>query len=426
MKKIFIYLLVAVFVLSVFSIGIGCKKEAIPAAETTAAKEIHWTFMNAVPYAEDWYKQVLDQYMAKHPEQSYDMSSTPWEEFYGKLSVVAAGKTDIDIIFLDGSVLRDLVASNILVDITDQIGDTSVFRIDHPAYIWKVGDRLYGLALDGMDTMGIYYNKDIFKKYALKVPETYEDLLVVSKTLRKNGIGPLLITGTPAQWWGNQWQQFLSQYTDDPSQYVIDIVAGKRKFTDPESLEAFRWIKKFKDDGIWVDNATGIDENTSYSMFITGKAAMFYQGTWVAPILISMAGGIEKLPQIGVTHYPYVTPEHRLTADGGFALGSGIYSGISKEKLQPALDLLRYMTSAEVTKTLGELDMAPLSSRKDVTLDMNPLTKEFVPLADATVTWSEWYFNQQLKETFWENLSAVAGGLISPEEAAQNTQNVVK
>ncbi len=388
-----------------------------------SAEKIHWNFLNAVPYAEDWYKQVLDPYMINHPDQSYEFSSVPWEEYYGRLSAAAAAESELDVLFLDGSIVLSLIALNALLDLTDIVGDTSAFRLEHPAYIYVKDDRLYGLAMDGLDLMAIYYNKDIFNKYGIELPDTYEDMVMVSKTLRQNGIGPLLTVGSPAARWKPIWDEMLIQLTDEPAKYVLDILDGKRKYTDPEALEAYRWIKRFNDDGVWVDNISAIDENTATNLFVTGKAAMFHSGTWAAPMLKKAIAGNFRL---GVTHWPFLTPEKRLGASGGFALGIGIYSKISDIKLQPAIDLVKYMTSKEVTKKLTELDDSPLASRKDVIPQMDLVTKEFLPLVDVTVTWLSWLIDEELKETHQTNIQAVAGNLISPEVAAQNVQNVVK
>lgn len=412
--------LIVLFVLSAIGLSAGGQKTA------AAPDEIHWKIMNAVPYAEPWYREVLDDYMATHPDQSYEMSSTPWEEFYPVLTSAASAGTDIDFILPDSSLIRDLVAIDAVLDITDLIGDTSAFKLDHPGYVYDIDGRLYGLAMNGLDTMAWFYNKDILDKYGLDVPDTYEDLLAMDKVLRPEGIATCLVIGTPAFIWAWQWQQFLIQTTEDAYQYNFDIIDGKRKFTDPESVEAFRWIKRFVDDGIYIDDVNGIDENTAFSLFIKGKAAMFFQGTWSVPIFAELAGGRENLPDIGVTYQPYINEHRRFGADGGFPLGITIYNGIPKERIGPAIELMRYMTSKEVTKRLAELDGAPSSSRKDVVVDADPIAAMFKPFADASIPWSEWFWNQEVKETMWEGMRAVAGGLITPEEAAERAQEVLE
>jgi len=280
-------------------------------AETKPVEKIHWKFLNAVPYAEPYYKEVLDPYMAEHPEQSYEFSSVGWDEFYGRFSAAAAGKAEIDIIWLDGSIVRNLMKSNVLMDITDKVGDTSVFKLDHPGYIYLKDGRLYGLALGPLEFDGIYYNKDIFKQYGLALPETYDDMLAVAKILRQNGIQPMVRPGTPSFWWSPTWAQILTQLVDNQPQYIDDLAVGKRKFTDSEAVEAVRWIKKLDDDGIWADDIEAIDDVTSYSLFVTGKVAMYNHGTYALPMLLQSAG-TAKMPDIGVIHWPYMTPEKRL------------------------------------------------------------------------------------------------------------------
>jgi raffinose/stachyose/melibiose transport system substrate-binding protein len=420
-----VYTLLIVVVIGTLFISLAVNAVAGKKDEKPSG-EINWFFMNAIPYAEDWYREVLDKYMDEHPGQSYEMSSAPWEEFYPIVTAAAAGEAEIDLIFPDSSLIGDLVAADLVMDITDSIGDTSAFKMDHPGYVYDIDGRLYGLAMNGLDTMAWFYNQDIFDKYGLELPDTYEDLLAIDKVLEKDGIETCLVIGTPAFIWAWQWQQFLIQTSADSYQLNFDIVDGKRKFTDPEVVEAFAWLRKFVEDGIYPEDAIGIDENTAYSMFITGKAAMFFQGTWSVPIFSEIAGGKDKLPNIGVTYQPYINEHRRLGACGGFPLGITIYKGIKEEKIEPALDILRYMTSKEVTKRLAELDGAPSSSRKDVSVDVDPIAAAFAPFADVSIPWSEWFWNQEVKETMWEGMRAVAGGLITPEEAAARAQEVLE
>ena len=422
MRKIGIFTMMIILVISL--LFIGCKEEAPAVEEVKPKEEIHWMFYNAVPYAESWYRQILDQYMAEHPGQDYEMSSVMWDEFFGKFSAAAAGEAEIDILFLDSSIVYDLADMNGILDLTDKIGDTSIFRLDHPGMVSKINDRIMALPLNGMDLAGIFYNKDIFEKYGLETPKTYDELVLVSKTLRENGVGPLATVGTPL-YLSQPWQHYVTQLIENPMEWALNIRKGTAKFTEPEVVETFRWFKKMIDDGVWVDNLAGIDENTAYAQFVNGDVAMHYNGTWIIPALVDTAGGEEMLPSIGVMPFPYLTPENRDTAVGGFYLAIAIYSGIKEEKLQGAIDILKYMTSAESCKILTELDGSPFASRNDVIPEMGYLTKEFLPIAESEVSGPFLIIQQEVREALNSSYHGVVAGMITPEEAAQTVQDAL-
>ncbi len=418
MKKGSILLIILMVIFSFIHLANGGEKEE--------EKKIQWKFLNAIPFAEDWYRQVLDPYMAEHPEQSYEITSIIWSDFYEKFTTAAATGTEMDVIFLDISLVPDMSKPDVLLDITDMLGDIpNIIKFDHPAGRIYVNDgRIYAIPILGIDTMGVFYNKKIFQKYGLEIPETYEDLVAVSKELRRNGIGPFLTNGEPWQW-SNLVGAINTQVIDNYDQYMIELANGKHKFTDPELVEGLRWLKRFRDDGVFVDDIIGIDENTSYSMFLTGQAAMFFQGSWIVPILSDMIESEEELEQFGVMPLPYLTPERRIGAHGCFCYSIGLYKDIPEEKKQPALDLISYMTSAEVNKILSELSGAVSSTRKDVLIEMTPLTAEFGPIAPYTYApWGIGVGPAELLEIHRQSSQAVAGGIISPEEAAQNVQVV--
>jgi len=420
-QKIFYIFLFTLFLMCSFTfIFAGGKGEK---AEPKA--ELHWYFYNGIPYAEDWYRQILDQYMDEHPGQDYEMSSVMWDEILGKISAAAAGEAEIDIMFIDASNIYDLVDMDVLLDLTDLYGDYSHFRLDSQIMLCVVNNRLMVVPLNGMDVAGVYYNKEIFNKYGLKVPKTYDDLVKISKTLRKNGIGPMVTVGT-ALYLGQPWNHILGQFLPNSMQWALDVRYGKARFDIPEVLESFRMMQRMVDDGVWVDNLAGIDENTSYSVFVRGTVAMHYNGTWIAPALVDTAGGADKFPDIGVFPLPYFTPEQRDTASGGFFLYAGIYKDIKKEKMQSAVEILRFMTTAEACKTLTELDMSPFASRKDVTPEMEPLTKEFVPIAKFDINDVTLLLPEEIRLKCRSNIQAMVAGMMTPEEAVRNTQEVVE
>ncbi len=55
--------------------------------------------------------------------------------------------------------------------------------------------KLYGLARN-TDVMAFYYNKSMFEKYGVKVPETYDDLLAAVNTFKAAGVIPLSMMGS--------------------------------------------------------------------------------------------------------------------------------------------------------------------------------------------------------------------------------------
>lgn len=81
---------------------------------------------------------------------------------------------------------------------------------------YAIDGKTYALPLE-FNIAPIYYNKAIFKKYNLEVPQTYEQFKAVSKTLSDNGVAPIAL-GNKDRWTGSLWYMYLA-----------DRIAGQKR-----------------------------------------------------------------------------------------------------------------------------------------------------------------------------------------------------
>jgi len=72
-------------------------------------------------------------------------------------------------------------------------------------------------------------------------------------------------------------------YAKNPK-YDQELLAGKRKMTDPVWQEIFEKIKYIYDKGYYGENPMGGKYEQSLSDFANGKGAMHIIGTWVIPV----------------------------------------------------------------------------------------------------------------------------------------------
>ncbi len=128
---------------------------------------------------------------------------------------------------------------------------------------------------------GVYYNKDIFDKYFLEVPETWEDFRLTANALKLADESLIPIANA------------LNQSED--SEMFMSIAAnflggpeGREKYmrTDGTSLcyndasivRAFQAIEDLKP--YLPENAARINSQTSKELFLQGNAAMLFGGSW--------------------------------------------------------------------------------------------------------------------------------------------------
>jgi multiple sugar transport system substrate-binding protein/raffinose/stachyose/melibiose transport system substrate-binding protein len=133
---------------------------------------------------------------------------------------------------------------------------------------------------------GVWYNKDIFAKYNLKVPTTWADFLKVCETLKSNGVTPML------QSVQGRWPTFIMfeemVARQDPQLYV-DLCEGKVKYSDPRVKKAFTVWADLIAKGYFTDPSTDLFADGP-RLFEQGQVAMVPCGSWYLTVLTG--GGV--------------------------------------------------------------------------------------------------------------------------------------
>jgi multiple sugar transport system substrate-binding protein len=173
-----------------------------------------------------------------------------------------------------GGQLQDLVAAN-QVEPTTDIWKSAIADGTLPASIeeyYTVDGQQYCVP-ETLDYWGMYYNKDIFAKYHLEVPSTWDELMKVAATLKANGQTPFYqVTSTLSF----VWFQTLLGHTD-PEAYT-QLVNGEIPFTAPPVVDAMELWKSLIDKGYMSDPTVQTNQQT---LLANGQVAMVPSGTWL-------------------------------------------------------------------------------------------------------------------------------------------------
>lgn len=141
-----------------------------------------------------------------------------------------------------------------------------------------VGNDLVGVPVGNILAGTIWYNKETFRKYNIKVPTTYAELKAAAQTLRKNGLLPL-VQGAKDTW--INLDVFLALCNDINPKAFYDAQEGKASWTAPDIVKALKAWKGLFADGVFQDGAVGISQYMdAQDLWMDGKAAMIMQGSW--------------------------------------------------------------------------------------------------------------------------------------------------
>ncbi len=176
-----------------------------------------------------------------------------------------------------------LIDAGLLMDIT---GQDFVNNYD-PSAIKDAGTyngKVYEINLGRVVYSGIYYNKDMFAQYNVKVPTTWNELVTACQTFKKNNI-PCMTAGGK-----DGWPIFVGAYGligaeyPDQAALVQGLWTGTIKWNDATSLDMWTKMQIYARD-MMEEGASGIAGDAAPGRFASGAVAMFPGGSWYAPAI---------------------------------------------------------------------------------------------------------------------------------------------
>lgn len=130
-----------------------------------------------------------------------------------------------------------------------------------------------------LSVLGTYYNKDIFKKYNLSVPTTWNQFLDVCATLKDKGVTPIVMGDKDSfMLQFGLYQIAANQVYPDNPKFDDQLYTGKTKLTDPAWIKTLTMYKTLYDKGYVTKNSLGLGQTQSQQSFVDQKAAMTFDG----------------------------------------------------------------------------------------------------------------------------------------------------
>ena len=204
---------------------------------------------------------------------------------------------------------KQLIASGQLVNLSEELDKLGLSDDILPAAASTIqatygSDDLYALPHE-LNIEGIWYNKAMFEAQGLEAPTTWDEFLDVTNSFLDAGVQPIAVgakSGWPlTRWVGNYIFRSLGP---DAMQDVAD---GKAKLTDPDYVAAAQQVSDLGKEGAFGANVASNDYNGAINDFLTGKAAMYYMGSWALSAFNDPAQDEIGVDNIGFMPFPEVT-----------------------------------------------------------------------------------------------------------------------
>lgn len=227
---------------------------------------------------------VEQAFLEAHPELNVEFENIAYSQgtdYWPQLETAIAAGDNPELIMGNPGLYTSLISEGFIKDLT---GNEVIQSLGLTA--GDMGDvsyqgKWYAYPID-FKSWGVFYNTQIFEDLGLEVPTTHSELLAVCQTLVDNGIAPW------AQWYADGasvdiemrpvlWTQALQNGDNDMFE---KLMSGEKKVADyPYFEEALRvWGERMT--GWARTDATSNKQTDANEVFISGQAAMLYQGTW--------------------------------------------------------------------------------------------------------------------------------------------------
>ena len=276
MKKI---LVICLFVLIAGSMVFAGGSGESDAKEDSSSK-VELNFWSWRTEDVDIYNELIDIFEAKNPGIEVNFTAYKNTEYNTILSAAMKGGSGPDIIHLRtyGS-LETLAKPGYLMPLVDKVPELSGFGETVLLGATSASDgKVYGVPF-ASQTLVIYYNKAIYTKLGLKVPETWDEFISNLDVIKAAGYTGLANGGKDG-WTLEILQGVICPNFYGANDFFNEVVAGDTDFTDDRyrgSLEKLLELRPYM-----PDNFMGIAYTDMQMLFINEMAAHFIGGSWEA------------------------------------------------------------------------------------------------------------------------------------------------
>lgn len=291
---------------------------------------------------------LLEEFEIENPGVKVINESMSGSEFLFKLKTNFAQGSDPDVFGLwPGSDIKILINQGKVADLTELLNSDREWKDSFGDDAWsydQFNGSIYGLPCE-IIYEGLFLNKDLFIKYGVKVPETFEELKDAVRTFRERGIIPVAYNSTPEG-------TFLYQN-------IVMKLGGKEDTENPYKngkinknfVDGMKYMKELYELGAFPENAFTIDDKTRDNLFIDKKAAMIVQGSW----FIGSGSLNAESESVDIIPFPVFKEGKSHPSSIIYGLGNGNFhmstkAYVSPEKREMSIKLLKYLTSVEAAK----------------------------------------------------------------------------
>lgn len=318
---------------------------------------------------------------------------------------VNQGEADMGV-FVKAGLLVDLTA-------TAKVKKWNSIFSDSALKLMGYKGKTYGVSSTA-EIVGFFYNKGIFEKLGLKIPQTFSELQATLDKVKKAGYTPINF-GNLDGWTGiHEWSGI--QHVLTTRNELDDMMSGTKgtfwmasaNIKAAETLQA--WVKA----GYFSKNFAAIGYDDSAASFMRGDSALMFTGNW-------LQGEFSKIENFKVGFFLMPTDKAaNLKAIG--APGIPFCVSSKSKNVDAAIKFLDFLSRKDIAKLWASELMLPAVgiNESDVT-GSDDLFKDIVKAYKKAVDGDAiGYYIDWVTPTFYDTTSAAVQKLMALEMTPQD------
>lgn len=284
--------LIFALIVSAFTACSGVKKsgkegenQQQPVSSQKPAENITITFQHiggTIPEQVKVLNEMAQKFSEQNPDVTVEVVNVGWGEAYSLFQrQVTVGQAP-DLVMLTAQWSNEYQRLGAFAPIDDYVSKDVLDQFLESGFVKGEDGKIYGVPWDG-SIWSFFYRKDLFEKAGLdpnKPPTTWDELVQYAKVLTKGDQFGLVFPA--GSWEGDDyflpflWQAGNNVVKKDGDKWAADI-------DNDAGLKAAKFVydlsNKYK---VVPQTIIGMDWEATMNTFISGKAAMMFNGMWVA------------------------------------------------------------------------------------------------------------------------------------------------
>lgn len=290
-------------------------------------------------------KKLVDAFVQENPSVTIELLIIPNDADATMAARAAAGKLSEILQMQSYSRVFEYAQKGYVLDLSREPVLGKVIPSAKPAVSWN--GKQWALPMD-FAGIGIIYNKDIFKKYALQAPVTYRDLERVTRTLKGSGVTPY--AGLLKENWSIghfitlAHTNLLASKGISVEKFIADMDAGRAGYGAVDTRVLFATIDQYVAN--MDSNAAEMSWDQQQASFAGGKAPMMVQGLWSYGAAIGTNPGLDA----GFVPFPMFNDPKMVKFYADVDSCFGISAQAAPDKQAAAKKFLEWLASPQAVK----------------------------------------------------------------------------